>query len=95
MRIPAFDSHQKHYREYRRAVKRYAKLVGKQGTGLALQLNLTRDITRHLSARLKDKSGVRLLLALDDQYLGLQEDRLDEAAEEFVTCRRAAGDSIS
>ncbi len=100
VRMPAFDGHQKQYREYRRAVKRYAKLVGKEGTGLALQLNLqgeALEITRHLSARrLKEKTGVRLLLnTLDDEYLGLQEDRLDEVAEEFVTCRRSTGESMS
>ena len=75
-------------------------MVGKEGTGLALQLNLqgeALEITRHLSARrLKEKTGVRLLLnTLDDEYLGLQEDRLDEVAEEFVTCRRATGESMS
>ena len=83
--MPTFDGVQKHYKEDRRAVKRYAKLVGKTGTGLALQLNLTGEaleITKNLSARiLKDKSGVALVLdALDDEYLGLQEDRLDEVA---------------
>ena len=87
------------YKEYRRSVKRYTKLVGKPGAGLALQLNLSGealDITKTLSARrLKDKDGVALLLdTLDDEYLGLQEDRLDEVAEEFVTCCRQHGESI-
>ena len=54
-------------------------------------------MTKNLSAkRLKDKGGVALLLdALDDEYLGLQEDRLDEVAEEFATCRKAHGESMS
>ena len=100
VKIPGFDGQQKHYREYRRSVKRYAKLVGSEGTGLALQLNLTGEpleITRHLSARkLKERGGVRMLLnTLDDEYLGLQEDRLDEVAEEFMTCRRGHGESMS
>ena len=100
VKIPMFDNQAKHYREFRRAVKRYTKLVGKEGTGLAIQLNLTGealDVTKHLSARkLRERRGVRLLLeALDDEYLGLQEDRLDEVAEEFVTCRRVHGEAMS
>ena len=100
VKIPVFDGVQKHYKEYRRAVKRYGKLVGKAGTGLALQLNLSGEaveITKHLSARrLRDHGGIRLLLdTLDEEYLGLQEDRLDEVAEEFMTCRRTNGESMS
>jgi len=99
VKIPVFDGVQKHYKEYRRAVKRYGKLVGKAGTGLALQLNLSGEaveITKHLSARrLRDHGGIRLLLdTLDEEYLGLQEDRLDEVAEEFMTCRRTNGGFI-
>lgn len=94
-----FDNQAKHYREFRRAVRRYTKLVGKHGTGLAIQLNLTGeslDVTKHLSARkLRGRNGVNLLLeTLDDEYLGLQEDRLDEVAEEFVTCRRGHGEPM-
>ena len=100
VKIPTFDNQAKHYREFRRAVRRYTKLVGKEGTGLAIQLNLTGealDVTKHLSARkLRQKHGVQLLLeTLDDEYLGLQEDRLDEVAEEFVTCRRIHGEAMS
>lgn len=74
-------------------MKRYTKLVGKEGTGLALQLNLSGEsleITRTWSARrVREKRGVRLLISTwDEEYLGLQEDRLDEVAEEFMTCRR-------
>ena len=73
--------------------------MGKEGTGLALQLNLTceaLEISKHLSARrLREKHGVRLLLdALDEEYLGLQEDRLDEVAEEFVTCGRQGHETM-
>ena len=61
VKIPTFDGIQSHYKEYRRAVKRYTKLVGKEGTGLALQLNLSGEaleITRTLSAgRLREKGG--------------------------------------
>lgn len=35
-----------------------------------------------------------LLETLDDEYLGFQEDRLDEVAEEFVTCRRGHGEPM-
>ncbi len=74
-------------------MKRYTKLVGKEGTGLALQLNLSGEsleITRTWSARrVREKRGARLLISTwDEEYLGLQEDRLDEVAEEFMTCRR-------
>ena len=67
---------------------------------MALQLNLTGEAleaTRHLGAKkLKARTGVRLLLdCLDDEYRGLREDRLDEVAEEFVTCRRAAGETMT
>ena len=62
MKIPSFDGVQKHYKEYRRAVKRYTKIVGKDGTGLALQLHLSGEaleIAKNMSARrLKDKGGV-------------------------------------
>ena len=36
-----------------------------------------------------------LLDTLGDEYLGLQEDRLDEVTEEFAQCRRAHGESMS
>ena len=53
--------------------------MGKEGVGLALQLNLSGEaveITRTLSARrLREKGGVRLLIsALDEEHLCLQED---------------------
>lgn len=81
-------------------MKRYTKRVGKEGTGLALQLNLSAkslEITRTWSARrVREKRGVRLLISTwDEDYLGLQEDRLDEVAEEFMTCRRQAQESMS
>ena len=100
VKIPCFDGTSSRYREYRRSVKRYSQLVGKEGTGLALQLNLTGDaleVTRHLSARrLKARDGVRkLLMVLDDEYRGMEEDRLDEAAEAFIQCRKMTGETMS
>lgn len=100
MKIPCFDGTSSRYRDYRRSVKRYTQLVGREGTGLALQLNLTGDaleVTRHLSARrLKARDGVRkLLMVLDDEYRGMEEDRLDEAAEAFIQCRKITGESMS
>lgn len=100
VKIPCFDGTSSRYREYRRSVKRYTQLVGKEGTGLALQLNLTGDaleVTRHLSARrLKARDGVRkLLMVLDDEYRGMEEDRLDEAAEAFIQCRKVQGETMS
>lgn len=54
VKLPAFDGVQKHYREYRGAVKRYAELVGNSGTGLlAVHLKLTGEaleIAKNLSA---------------------------------------------
>ena len=100
VKIPAFDGTNNKYRDYRRQVKRYTQLVGKEGTGLALQLNLSGEaleVTRHLKPRkLKAKGGVRLLLdALDDEYRGMEEDRLDEAAEAFIQCRKLANEPMS
>ena len=100
VKIPAFDGTNSKYRDYRRQVKRYTQLVGKEGTGLALQLNLSGEaleVTRHLKPRkLKAKGGVRLLLeALDDEYRGMEEDRLDEAAEAFIQCRKMANEPMS
>ena len=43
VKIPCFDGTSSRYRDYRRSVKRYTQLVGREGTGLALQLNLTGD----------------------------------------------------
>ena len=54
VKIPAFDGTNNKYRDYRRQVKRYTQLVGKEGTGLALQLNLSGEaleVTRHLKPR--------------------------------------------
>eukprot|EP00434_Breviolum_minutum_P044303 symbB.v1.2.039555.t1/scaffold6645.1/size16507/1 len=73
---------------------------GLDGIGLALQLNLTGDaleVTRHLSARrLKARDGVKkLLMVLDDEYRGMEEGRLDEAAEAFIQCRKMTGESMS
>ena len=100
VKIPCFDGTSSRYRDYRRSVKRYTQLVGREGTGLALQLNLTGDaleVTRHLSARrLKARDGVKkLLMVLDDEYRGMEEDRLDEAAEAFIQCRKMTGESMS
>ena len=55
---------------------------GKEGTGVALQLNMTGEaleVTPHLSAKkLKDKRRARrLLTALDEEYRGMEEDRLE------------------
>ena len=88
VKIPAFDGQQKGYKEYRRAVKR-CQAGGKRWYWFSL--------TKHLSARrLREKQGVRLLLdAPDEEYLGLQEDKLDEVAEEFVACRRQNHETMS
>ena len=51
----------------------------------------------HLSARrLKARDGVKkLLMVLDDEYRGMEEGRLDEAAEAFIQCRKMTGESMS
>ncbi|CAK9102137.1 Chloride channel protein B [Durusdinium trenchii] len=40
VKIPAFDVVQKHHNEFRRAVKRYTKLVGREGTGESWKMKM-------------------------------------------------------
>ena len=101
MKIPAFDGTNNKYRDYRRQVKKVHSISGKGGHWFSSSVELVwrgpLEVTRHLKPRkLKAKGGVRLLLdALDDEYRGMEEDRLDEAAEAFIQCRKLANEPMT